>query len=74
MLAETANRPSAATQRQRIYDLIAMSVAGLTDDEMQDWLSMNGNTQRPRRRELELAGKIRKAGTRINRNGNVCTV
>lgn len=40
-----------ATQRQRIYDALASSF-GLTDNEIQERLSMDGNTERPRRGEL----------------------
>ena len=36
---------------------------GSTDEEMQINLDMGANTQRPRRRELELMGKIQNSGT-----------
>jgi hypothetical protein len=32
---------------------------GLTDEEQQNLLKMNPSTQRPRRRELQKAGRIR---------------
>lgn len=41
--------------------------SGATDKQIQAGLSMHGDTQRPRRRELEKAGLIREAGH--NRNG-----
>lgn len=37
---------------------------GATDEELQTTLAMEGNTERPRRRELELAGFIRDSGRR----------
>jgi hypothetical protein len=36
---------------------------GATDQEMQDYLDLEGSTQRPRRRELQLWGYIVKSGT-----------
>lgn len=44
---------------------------GTTDSELQTMLDMDGNTERPRRKELEMAGYIRDSGTtRLNRRGN----
>jgi hypothetical protein len=37
---------------------------GATDQEMQDYLDLEGSTQRPRRRELQLAKLIEKSGTK----------
>lgn len=54
-LSQTRN----PTKRQQIFDLIAASRYGRTDDEIQFMLNMNGSTQRPRRRELQLLGLIR---------------
>ena len=43
---------------------------GATDEEMQDALEMAPNTQRPRRRELELQGVVEDSGrTRATRSG-----
>lgn len=39
-------------------------VSGATDEEMQRDLPMGANTQRPRRRELELMGRIVDSGGR----------
>lgn len=40
-----------------------------TDEEMAEKLGMNPNTQRPRRRELEKEGRVRKAGKHRTRSG-----
>jgi hypothetical protein len=67
--------PTAATLRQRVLDaIIDAGQAGLTDDEIQAHLGMPGNTERPRRRELEDAGRITNMGTRLNWRGNLCRV
>ena len=42
----------------------ARGPAGATDDEAQQALDMPGNTQRPRRRELQRAGLVRDSGRR----------
>lgn len=44
--------------------LVAAGAAGAIDEEMQDALHMEGNTQRPRRRELEQAGLVIDSGRR----------
>lgn len=38
-------------------------IDGATDEEMQTNLEMSANTQRPRRRELELLGRVINTGT-----------
>lgn len=48
---------------------------GSTDEEMQINLDMGANTQRPRRRELELMGKIEDSGnTRPTKSGREAVV
>lgn len=47
---------------------------GATDEEIQLALGMKGNTERPRRRELEKAGAIRSSGTRKTRSGRSAAV
>jgi hypothetical protein len=48
---------------------------GATDEEMQDALGMGGSTQRPRRRELELAETVRNSGrTRRTKSGRNAVV
>ena len=61
--AHEAIKPAKGDLHTRIVNLLR-SVGPLTDEEMQDRLGMNPNTQRPRRRELEQAGRIRKTGGR----------
>ena len=47
--------------RFKVYQYIqSRGSVGATDEEVQDALGMSPNTQRPRRRELETAGKIAK--------------
>lgn len=48
---------------------------GATDEEIQTALAMTGNTERPRRRELYLAGKIKQAGfNRKTKSGRAAVV
>ena len=48
---------------------------GATDEEMQNRLDMPANTQRPRRRELELMNRIVNSGeTRKTRSGRMAVV
>lgn len=70
----TAAPSVAASQRARVLNMIASSLAGATDDEIQAALKIPGNTERPRRKELETAGRIRKSGTRKNAGGRACAV
>lgn len=55
---------SVATLRMQVYEAIASAPDGLTDAEGQLALSMEGNTYRPRRRELQQAGSIKESGTK----------
>ena len=51
------------------------SFNGATDEEIGDWLGLGGNTVRPRRRELQLAGLIRDSGrTRATASGRQAVV
>ena len=60
--AVTAER-TADIQRERVFRFISgRGDDGATDDEVQVGLGLSGNAQRPRRRELEDAGRVRKAG------------
>jgi hypothetical protein len=47
------------TQRQNVLATIQASSEGRTDDEIQLLLDIDGNSERPRRRELEMRGQIR---------------
>lgn len=57
------SRPIALTgQQRRVLEYIELrGVHGATDVEIQKALRLRGDTQRPRRRELEQAGLIREA-------------
>jgi len=56
-------KPTAETLRQQVLAYLTRRGAyGATDEEMQNNLNMKGNTQRPRRRELVLAGKVKDSG------------
>jgi hypothetical protein len=59
----------AATIRARLLRLLEEHPRGLTDEQQQDFLNLAGNSQRPRRRELEKLGLIRPLGTRSTRSG-----
>lgn len=55
--------------------LAHLTVQPSTDEEMQSALEMSANTQRPRRRELQLMEKIEDSGeTRLTRSGRAAVV
>ena len=59
-------------QRQ-VLDYLARG--GATDEEIQDRLNMAPNTERPRRRELQLNGLVRDSGERrLTRSGRKAVV
>jgi hypothetical protein len=63
------------TQRAAIHAAIAGSPIGMTDDELQQKLGMDGNTERPRRGELEKAKLIKDSGiTRYTRKRRLAIV
>jgi hypothetical protein len=66
----------ARSLRARVLDFIASRGAdGCTDQEIQDGLSMDSNTSRPRRWELYREGRIKKSGaTRKSTSGRNCDV
>lgn len=51
-------------QRQVLVYLIRQAEKGATDEEMQEVLEMSPNTQRPRRRELQLSGVVVDSGVK----------
>jgi len=58
-----AIRSTAARLRARVLEFIQrQGAAGATDLEIQAGLNMSGDTQRPRRRELQQAGFIVDSG------------
>jgi len=57
--AATSVRETKDTQRQRVYEAIRDAGRnGMTDDQLQEDLGIEGNSQRPRRRELQALGRI----------------
>lgn len=60
---------------RQILDHLKSSPNGATDEELMHALDMGGNTERPRRRELELMGRIVNSGkTRRTRSGREAVV
>ncbi len=76
MAASVAIEPRAATLRRAVLDwLRGRGDEGATDEEIQDALSMNPSTQRPRRIELMRGGLVVDTGrtrtTKSNRKACV---
>ena len=66
--------PHISAMQARILDYLAWS-GGSTDEELQDGLKLAQSTERPRRRELELAGRVRDSGaTRKTKSGRSAVV
>ena len=72
--SRNAIRPKAETLRVEVLKFIARQRDGATDEEIQRGLGMTGNTQRPRRKELEKAGAIVAEGTRKTSSGRAAAV
>ena len=51
-----------ATQRRILGHLVAMAETGGTDSEIQLALGLSGDSQRPRRKELQRAGLVEDSG------------
>lgn len=67
--------PTAATLREKVYDAIAASAAGLTDEQIQRYTGIGPSTERPRRIELCEAGRVVDSGvTRATRSGRKAIV
>lgn len=56
--------PGAKTLRMAVLRFLKQRKSGATDLEIQEHLAMDGNMERPRRRELVLAGLVRDSGKR----------
>lgn len=67
------NLENASTLRARVLAHIEAS-GGATDEEIQVALGMDGNTERPRRRELEQQSRIVPQGTRQTASGRQAVV
>jgi len=63
-----------ATERSRVLEFIHAHLGGATDDDIQGGLGMNGDTERPRRIELERMGCVRADGKRLTRKGRWAAV
>lgn len=76
VLAADSIKPRIGPMHQRILAFLeGVGPRGATDEEMQLYMDMNPNTQRPRRRELELAGLIVQAAeTRQTKSGRAAVV
>jgi hypothetical protein len=74
--AALAIAPRSACLRRRVLDyLLGQSFVGATDEEGSFALGIAGNTYRPRRIELTLAGLVRDSGrTRRTRAGRSAVV
>ena len=64
--AADSKRSTAKGDKARVLAILYGKLTGLTDEEMQRALSMNPNTQRPRRIELVMEGKVRDSGKTRN--------
>jgi len=62
--AEHIESDAAGLRRIVLATIRAAGGHGATDEEVQDRCGMPGNTQRPRRRELEQSGLVRDSGLR----------
>jgi hypothetical protein len=70
--AAAAVRPRTGTQRARVLDAIRTAGRdGLIDEEIEDALHLDGNSARPRRKELEEGGLIVDSGQRRQHAGEV---
>jgi len=70
--AAEAIKPTAQTQRERVYALLRSRDA--TDEEIASFLNMNPSTARPRRIELQKDGRIIQIGTKRTTSGRLAAV
>ena len=66
--AAESMRESSSTLRERVYRCI-LTCGPITDDGICAALAMAGNTERPRRIELQRAGRIVAEGTKPTASG-----
>jgi hypothetical protein len=68
-------KPVTGELHNRIMDFLDDHPEGATDEQLIDLLGIAANTLRPRRRELQLAEKIKDSGlTRLTKSGRNATV
>lgn len=72
--AAVSVKPNAQALREIIYTYICAAMGGLTDEEISIVSGIAGNTARPRRIELQKAGRIISGGTRATKSGRQATV
>ena len=73
--AATAIKPKIGPLQAKILAFLRLCPEGATDEEMQSDIPMGANTQRPRRRELELMGYVVDSGNRrLNASGKLAVV
>lgn len=74
LAAAEATQPKLNELQQHVLATIRFNI-GCTDEEIGTWTGLPGNTVRPRRRELQLAGLIRDSGrTRATASGRQAVV
>lgn len=64
----------AGAMRERVYEAIVGSMNGLTDEQISTVTGIKADTVRPRRGELQKAGRIIECGTRKVRSGRMAVV
>jgi hypothetical protein len=75
MTAAASAVDSAHTLRARLLEALRETPGGLGDEELQERCGLSGNSERPRRRELERQGLIEASGvTRPTRSGRQAVV
>jgi hypothetical protein len=72
--AAKSMKANAANLREKVFAAISNSPVGMTDEEACAATGISGNTLRPRRVELQRAGRIVSAGTRPTSSGRKAVV
>ncbi len=73
--AAAAIKPKIGPLQWKVLAFLRLFKTGATDEEMQIRIPMGANTQRPRRRELELMGLVVDSGARrMNASGKLAVV
>lgn len=67
--AAEAIKPSKSKLQKMVLDCIKVHPEGVTDQRIAELTGLEGNTARPRRLELERAGKIVASGKQLTRSG-----
>lgn len=67
--AEVAIKPSKSKLQKMVLECVKANPQGIHDERIAELTGLAGNTARPRRLELERAGKIVAAGSAKTRSG-----